>query len=275
VKTIFPILMLVGVLGFLGYKILDAIVYSSGTVTDVSPVALSLEDLELRERLEIASKVELTLRQAAYMSFNAKIYQEPTHGNTGSIMGGTKPVFVSMKMSKDAFKTIVWDHTGKVIMGFSLFEGKIQEYRPGEKREFVTYPSTYPHGTDQPLGTSDKDCLIGSMTFSWVGVPAENDLDTVMDKASSMREKIEEGVRDLVEEYSPSNAERKHSVFRLNYSAAGDIGHSTYVDKSRSLVERWVSFQPGVKRTREYTNIVVLDKVPDGTVWTIDEVTKE
>ena len=213
----------------------------------------------------IALQVEGILRNATYCEVTATVKQIPI-GEGGQIKGGTDPVVIRSVMGKNAFKSLVYKND-KLIMAFALSNGRLQEYRPRSKhRPLLQYDPPFLHGTDDTVLKEEEDCLVGSQTFSWVGVPFENEVSPPTDIAKSFSRKIMEG------EQEADMVERGHDcyVFRQTIPI-GDrkIENVIYVDKNSFLVVRWDTFQPGVQRIRLH-DIQVCGAVPENVNWRID-----
>lgn len=202
---------------------------------------------------EIADKVESVYRNAGCLCVYAQVVQENIDGNTTvPIRGGYEPIQVESVMVKDSFMTLIRDKDGRLVRGFCLEDGVFQEYRAvdGGEPEIIAYKPPHPHGTDNPRLYSDYDCLVGTQTFSWVGVPADNKLPIATDRARSMRQKIENGVReaDVVERNIDCY------VFRQKIPVGENvvIENVVYIDKNTFDVRRWDTISSGVHRKRLY-----------------------
>lgn len=224
---------------------------------------------------EIAERVESVLRNAVCAEVVQEIHQVVLEEGV-SVKGGTDPVRYRSLMGRGVFKSEVFDKDNRLIASFSLFNRRVQEYRPLEDlHPIFEYDAPFVNGTDKCIVSTDQDCLFAPATFSWVGVPngtlvkEDGQPYTAIDTAASMRKKIEEGIwQPDVQESS-----RPCYVFRQEFPVAnGTIVNVVYVDKETYLVLRWDTFEPSAHRIRT-NKIQLLPDLPKDYDWKI-KVTK-
>ncbi len=262
---------------YLGSKSSSGIVDMSSTFNRIasnqsSPVSAADVNSALSKE-EIGRRVESALRNAVYLEVTTTVTQEALDGNTDSLIAGVGPYIVKSIMAKDAFKTMVYDENGKPIMAFSVCDGRYQEYRPDmPMRPIFEFDSPYPHGTDNTVETTDRDCVAGGHIFSWVGVPVSDSFPKSTDMAWIMRSKIDTGVEISP---GPDVCDQECWVFRRQVPVYdGMVEDTVFVDKQTYLVVRWDTLSPGAgsssvaKRVRR-NDIRVRTEIPHGTDWRI------
>jgi hypothetical protein len=236
----------------------------------ISPVVIA-QSAKVLSREEIAQRVEDTLRNAAFCEVTVTVTQIPI-GDGGKLKSGTGPVVVHSIMRKDGFKSLAYMN-GKLIMAFAFCDGRVEEFRPRAKnRPLLQYDATSLSGMEDTVLQEEEDCLIGGLTFSWVGVPPKSGVDPASDRAGSYGNKIRNGEQGAdVQEQG-----RTCFVFR-EIIPVGDrqFENVLYIDKTSFLVLRWDSFQPGVQRIRICNKIQVSDSVPQNLDWHIAVGSKE
>jgi len=236
----------------------------------ISPVVIA-QSAKVLSREEIAQRVEDTLRNAAFCEVTVTVTQIPI-GDGGKLKSGTGPVVVHSIMRKDGFKSLAYMN-GKLIMAFAFCDGRVEEFRPRAKnRPLLQYDATSLSGMEDTVLQEEEDCLIGGLTFSWVGVPPKSGVDPAGDRAGSYGNKIRNGEQGAdVQEQG-----RTCFVFR-EIIPVGDrqFENVLYIDKTSFLVLRWDSFQPGVQRIRICNKIQVSDSVPQNLDWHIAVGSKE
>ncbi len=236
----------------------------------ISPVVIA-QSAKVLSREEIAQRVEDTLRNAAFCEVTETVTQIPI-GDGGKLKSGAGPVVVHSIMRKDGFKSLVYMN-GKLIMAFAFCDGRVEEFRPRAKnRPLLQYDATSISGMEDSVLQEEEDCLIGGLTFSWVGVPTKSGVDPAADRAGSYGNKIRNGEQGAdVQEQG-----RTCVVFR-EIIPVGDrqLENVLYIDKTSFLVLRWDTFQPGVQRIRICNKIQVSDAVPQNLDWHIAVGSKE
>jgi len=236
----------------------------------ISPVVIA-QSAKVLSREEIAQRVEDTLRNAAFCEVTVTVTQIPI-GDGGKLKSGTGPVVVHSIMRKDGFKSLAYMN-GKLIMAFAFCDGRVEEFRPRAKnRPLLQYDATSLSGMEDTVLQEEEDCLIGGLTFSWVGVPPKSGVDPAGDRAGSYGNKIRNGEQGAdVQEQG-----RTCFVFREIIPVGnGQLENVLYIDKTSFLVLRWDSFQPGVQRIRICNKIQVSDSVPQNLDWHIAVGSKE
>ena len=157
----------------------------------ISPVVIA-QSAKVLSREEIAQRVEDTLRNAAFCEVTVTVTQIPI-GDGGKLKSGTGPVVVHSIMRKDGFKSLAYMN-GKLIMAFAFCDGRVEEFRPRAKnRPLLQYDATSLSGMEDTVLQEEEDCLIGGLTFSWVGVPPKSGVDPAGDRAGSYGNKIRNG----------------------------------------------------------------------------------
>lgn len=269
---------------YLEYKSSSGIVDMSSTFNRIvsnpsSPVsAADVNSAPSKE--EIGERVEMALRNAVYLEVTTTVTQEALGGNPDSLIAGAGPYIVKSIMAKGAFKTMVYDENNKLIMAFSVRDGRYQEYRPGlPMRPIFEFDSPYPHGTDNTVETTDQDCIAGGHIFSWAGVPVSDAFPKSTDMAWIMRSKIDTGVEINP---GPGVCDQECWVFRRQVPV-GDgmvVEDTIFVDKQTYLVVRWDTLSPGadspsVARRMRLNDIRVRPEIPPDTDWGITAGPKE
>ncbi len=212
-------------------------------------------------KLQIADQMESAIRRAQYIEFTEHSTQEKTDpADTRQVLSGTEPLTVKGFMTLGRFKTEVYDKSG-LLMHISLADGVMEEFVRGNP--IAAYKAPYPNGTDNLKLESPFSCRVGGDIFSWI-VTYPNDLQRVMDRAATMRVKIEKGVQ------LPDEEVRGHDCYVFCQEIVVDdkntVKHIVQVDKYSFHIVGWSTSQPGVVRSRAY-EINTFDKVPVDISW--------
>lgn len=211
---------------------------------------------------QIGDRVESVLCNAVCIELVANVHQVQLQEGSSPI-AGIEPVSCKAVMAKNAFKSEVFK-ADKLIMAFSLVDGRMQEYRPRQKhRPLFEYDASHINGNGASILDEVEDCLVGTETsYSWIG---ESPDSTVTTRGQRWHTIIEQGVQQA------DAVERGHDcyVFRQEFPVDGGvIANEVYVDKQTFLVIRWDGFQPGIQRIRLF-DITLLPKVPKNFDWKI------
>lgn len=265
--------MLVWTLICLCTALITRICFEKKSVDPPPPSVPSVSSVPTLTKEEIADRVEAALRNAKYIEITADLVQVRTKEGDSPIAGGTDPIRVKSIMAKDAFKTLVYDKKNKLISAISLYEGKVQEYRPDMEPPLIEYDSPHSNGTDDIQSAFGEGCLFGGYSYSWVGVSFPNTLPVFIDKAWCMRDKVVHGKQDPDAFFEGEDyyVFRKKSSDKSVEEGGEDetIEDLVFVHKKTFHIARWDTFQPGVQRVR-VSDIKVHADVPVGVHWRID-----
>jgi len=236
---------------------------------------------------EIADRAEQVIRGVEFIESEQVNTQTKLDNDPRPITGGTEPLLVKSYMAKGHLRSEFYNDDGELIMRTSLVDGLYEEHVPG--RPVVTYKSPFVNGTNSLQIRIPQCCRFGGDIFSWVVSP-QNDLHVSMDRARTMRQKIDRGVQlpdpgvendNQVQVYGMDTGvdspdfklkDGKNFVFFQDVTGDGAIYNVVEVDRNTFQIVRWDTGQPGVLRGRTY-KIRTLSEVPTDFAWRGDSET--
>lgn len=215
-------------------------------------------------REEIATRVEETLLDAAYLEFRGSVVQSVISGRSDNVIGGLEPVEFHSRMARDRLYCEVW-RGGQLNIAFAWLNGRVQEHRPQQRDEpLIDYESSRTDGLEDTRLKDTRpneciDCLIGTQMRTWVGPHAC--------MGGRFNRLIGSGERQPDQEVHGHQC----SVFQHARTTCAEepLIHTIYVQQETFLVVRWQTLHQGVFRERSYDPIAFGDTVPEDASWVV------